>query len=57
VVDPTGISDQEKRKILAELEATGEIANVPPPQLDPIIAKARATLTAQPTPPAKPPTP
>jgi len=57
VVDPTGISFQERRKILAELEALGEIQNVPPPQLDPILAKAKAKLEAQPTPPAKPPTP
>jgi len=56
-VDPTGISFQERRKILAELEAMGEIQNVPPPQLDPILAKAKAKLLEQPTPPAKPPTP
>jgi len=57
VVDPTGIAASEVRKILAELEATGEIQNVPPAQLLPILAKAKSTLKEQPTPPAKPPTP
>lgn len=54
MVDPTGISDQEVRKILAVLEAEGEIANVPPPQLGPILAKARKELTEQPSVPQKP---
>jgi len=57
VADPTGISSSEVRRILAELEAEGEIQNVPPPQLDPILLKARLKLTEQPTPPVKPPTP
>ncbi len=51
MVDPTGISQREVRKILAELRATGEIANIPPPQLDPILARARKELTEQPSPP------
>jgi len=57
VVDPTGISSRDVRKTVAELRALGEIMNVPPPQLDPIIDRARKDLTEQPTPPPKPPTP
>ena len=54
MVDPTGISDQEIRVILAQLEAEGEIANVPPPQLGPILDKAKKKLTEQPETPVKP---
>lgn len=54
MVVPTGISQQEVRKILAVLEAEGEIANVPPPQLGPILAKAKKELTEQPDTPNKP---
>ena len=54
MVDPTGISQQEIRKILAKLRATGEIANVPPPQLDPILDRVKKELTEQPSTPPKP---
>jgi len=42
------------REILTQLEAEGEIANVPPPQLGPILDKARVKLTEQPETPPKP---
>ena len=54
MVAPTGISQQEIRQILAVLEADGEIANVPPAQLGPILAKAKQELTEQPETPVKP---
>lgn len=54
MVEPTGISDQEVRKILASLRAEGEIANVPPPQLDPILERAKKDLTERPDTPVKP---
>jgi len=40
----TGVSPSEILTLLTNLEAQGEINNVPPSQLDPIIAKARAAL-------------
>jgi len=55
---PTGISSSEQRKILVDLRARGEIANVPPAQLDPILARAKKDLREQPeTPGQNPPTP
>jgi len=42
------------KEILTQLEAEGEIGNVPPPQLGPILAKARKQLTEQPATPPKP---
>lgn len=45
---PIGISEREITKILAQLEAEGEINNVPPAQLAPIIAKARQALRGGP---------
>ena len=52
---PTGISNSEQRKILVDLQAIGEINNVPPAQLDPIIAKAKKDLRQQPGVPGQTP--
>lgn len=55
---PTGIGSIVIRRTLADLRALGEIMNVPPPQLDPILERAEKALREQPeTPPATPPTP
>jgi len=55
VPDPTGISSSNVRKALAELRALGEIMNVPPPQLDPILERAEKELREKPsTPPGTP---
>ena len=35
-------------KLVAEMRALGEIANVPPPQLDPIIAEYKKSLELKP---------
>ena len=52
---PVGLSNSAIRKALAELRAFGEIQNVPPPQLDPILAKAKKELELKPgAPPAGP---
>ena len=45
---PTGIPQTRVIEILAQLEADGEIANVPPPQLQQILDKAKAKLTLKP---------
>ena len=39
-----GLTDAEIIRSLAELEAFGEIMNVPPPRLTDILAKARAKM-------------
>jgi len=59
MADPVGIPESEIIKAVAQIEAFGEmmIPPLPPGQLQAILAKMRATLTEQPTPPAKPPTP
>jgi len=44
VATNTGISPDEIAIRVAEMQARGEIANIPPPQLDPIIADYRASL-------------
>jgi len=54
---PTGIGGVARRRLLVELEAFGEIMNVPPPQLAAILAKARKELTQKPGPPPGPPGP
>jgi len=46
--EPVGLSEQEIIKLVAEMRALGEIANVPPPQLDPIIADYKASLEFKP---------
>lgn len=51
---PTGIGGAALRKALIELEALGEINNVPPPQLADILDKARKGLTLKPGPPGPP---
>jgi len=48
---PVGLSAAEIIKLVAEMQALGEIANVPPPQLDPIVAAYKASLELKPTPP------
>jgi len=52
---PTGISGLEVTIILAQIRANGEIANIPPPQLDPILARAKKDLTELAGPPPPPP--
>jgi len=47
--DPVGLSDTEIIKLVAEMQALGEIANIPPPQLDPIIANYKASLSLKPS--------
>ncbi len=49
--DPVGISDAEIIRLVAEMQALGEIANIPPPQLDPIIAQYKASLLVKPSSP------
>jgi len=44
VATNTGISPDQIEIKVAEMQARGEIANIPPPQLDPIIAAYRSTL-------------
>ena len=46
--DPVGLTDTEIIKLVAEMQALGEIANIPPPQLDPIIAAYKLSLTVKP---------
>jgi len=46
--DPVGLSEQEIIKLVAEMRALGEIGNVPPPQLDPIILAYEASLRFKP---------
>ena len=57
MVDPTGISDQEVRKILAEQRAAGEIASIPPARLDPILARLEKDLKERPNIPPRTVTP
>ena len=49
--DPVGLSDAEVIKLVAEMQALGEIANVPPPQLGPIIAAYKSSLLVKPSTP------
>jgi len=50
---PVGLSDAKIRAELAQIEAFGEIGNVPGPRLAQILDKARAQLELKPeTPPA-----
>lgn len=48
MAEPTGISGREVIRIVAEYQALGEINNVPPPQLGPIIAKLKKALQEKP---------
>ena len=50
-MDSVGLSEQEIITLVAEMQALGEIANIPPPQLDPIIATYKASLTLKPSTP------
>ena len=52
-----GLSDAEIIKALAELEAFGEIMNVPGPQLVAILDRARKKMREKPSAPPGPPTP
>jgi len=52
--DPVGISAPDVIKKVAEM-AFGEIMNVPPTQLDPIIDKLELALRLQPSVPGGPP--
>jgi len=51
VVDPVGLSEAEIIAEVALAEAQGQIQNVPPAQLQPILDKLRKKLTEKPTPP------
>lgn len=57
MTEPTGISQANVIKTLAGLRAFGEIMNVPGPQLDGILAAARAELERKPDSPPGPPAP
>ena len=52
--DPVGLSQSEVIRTLTELEAFGEIMNVPPGRLTSILAKARAGLELKPSVSPKP---
>lgn len=54
---PTGVSPDVVITTLATIEAFGEINNHPRPQLDAILARARAQLEGTPASPPGPPTP
>ena len=59
---PVGLSDAEITRTIAGLEAFGEIQNIPPARLGPILAKAREKLELKEQgpiipPPPPPPTP
>jgi len=47
---PVGLSESEVIRLVAEMRALGQINNVPPPQLDPIIAAYEKSLTLKPSP-------
>jgi len=57
VGDPLGLSDSEISQTLIVLRALGELLNVPPVQLDPILQEAKDSLLENPPPPAVPPGP
>jgi len=46
--DPVGLSNTEIIKLVAEMRALGQIANIPPVQLDPIIAQYKLSLEVTP---------
>jgi len=49
---PVGLSGAAVIALVAEMRALGEISNIPPPQLDPIIAAYKKSLELKPeTPP------
>jgi len=52
---PVGLSEKEVIRTITALRAFGEIMNVAPPQLDTILAKAKASLELKPAPPVRPP--
>ncbi len=51
---PVGLSDAKIRAELTQIEALGEIGNVPAPQLVLILERARAKLELKPKPPPGP---
>lgn len=56
--DPVGLPDSEIIKAIAGLRAFGEIMNVPGPQLDLILDRAKLEMEVRPSlPPRPPPTP
>jgi len=58
VPDPVGLSDAQVTRTLTELEAFGEIMNVPAGRLTGILAKARAQMELKPSVgPPNPPAP
>jgi len=44
VPSPEAITEAEINKAVADMRAQGQIANIPPPQLDPIIAEYKLAL-------------
>jgi len=56
-MDPVGLSTKDIIATLVVVQAFGEIMNIPPPQLDVILDKAKVGLELKPSTPAKPPPP
>lgn len=55
--EPLGLSDSEISQTLILLRAFGELLNVPPVQLEPILEKAKESMLENPPAPAVPPGP
>jgi len=53
VPTPAGIGEAEVRKAIAELRALGEINNIPPVQLDPILERAEREMREKPDDPGR----
>ena len=45
---PVGLSEAKILAALAQIEAQGEISNIPPPRLQQILDKARAEMSQKP---------
>jgi len=54
---PVGLSAAQVIAAVANMKALGQINNIPPPQLDPIIAEFKKSLELKPGTPVGPPTP
>lgn len=57
MADPVGLGDAEISRTLIFLRAMGELMNVPPVQLDPILQAAKDSMLDNPPAPAVPPGP
>jgi len=54
---PVGLPDKEIIRTCAVIRAFGEINNIPPPQLDVIVDRARDAMLLKPATPPEPPPP